>query len=42
MPAKLQAKMLRVLDDGMITPVGGTHPEKVNVRVLAATNADLQ
>jgi DNA-binding NtrC family response regulator len=42
MPADLQAKMLRVLEDGMITPVGGTQPEKVNVRVLAATNADLQ
>jgi DNA-binding NtrC family response regulator len=42
MPADHQAKMLRVLDDGMITPVGGTQPEKVNVRVLAATNADLQ
>jgi len=42
MPADHQAKMLRVLDDGMITPVGGTQPEKVNVRVLAATNADVQ
>lgn len=42
MPADLQAKMLRVLEDGMITPVGGTQPEEVNVRVLAATNADLQ
>ncbi len=42
MPVGLQAKMLRVLDYGMITPVGGTQPERVNVRVLAATNADLQ
>ncbi len=37
----LQAKLLRVLEDGEFVPVGGTQPKKVDVRVLAATNADL-
>jgi DNA-binding NtrC family response regulator len=37
----LQAKLLRVLEDGEFTPVGGSQAKKVDVRVLAATNADL-
>jgi DNA-binding NtrC family response regulator len=41
MPAALQVKLLRVLEDGCITPVGGTQPKKVDVRIIAATNADL-
>ncbi|MHC1769126.1 MAG: sigma-54-dependent transcriptional regulator [Verrucomicrobiia bacterium] len=41
MPVELQAKLLRVLDDGIVTPVGSTQGIKVDVRVLAATNADL-
>lgn len=42
MPATLQAKLLRVIEDGEITPVGATHSRLVDVRVLSATNADLQ
>jgi DNA-binding NtrC family response regulator len=42
MPPGLQAKLLRVLEDGVIVPVGATQSKKMEVRVLAATNADLQ
>ncbi len=38
----LQAKLLRVLETGCITPVGSTRERTVDVRVLAATNTDLQ
>jgi DNA-binding NtrC family response regulator len=41
MPMVLQAKLLRVLEDGEITPVGAQKSKRVNVRVVAATNADL-
>ena len=41
MPASLQVKLLRVLEDGFVTPVGALHPRKVDVRILAATNANL-
>lgn len=41
MPAALQAKLLRVLEDGRLTPVGATAEKQVDVRVIAATNADL-
>lgn len=41
MPPGLQVKLLRVLEDGFVTPVGGSEPKRVNVRVIAATNADL-
>ncbi len=38
---ELQAKLLRVLDNGEITPVGSSRTIQTNVRVLAATNLDL-
>jgi DNA-binding NtrC family response regulator len=42
MPIALQAKLLRVLEDGCVTPVGATKAKRVHVRVVAATNADLR
>jgi len=42
MPPLLQAKLLRVLEDGCVTPVGATRSKQVRVRIVAATNADLQ
>jgi DNA-binding NtrC family response regulator len=41
MPLNLQAKLLRVLEDGEITPVGAPKSKRVDVRIVAATNADL-
>jgi DNA-binding NtrC family response regulator len=41
MPVALQVKILRVLEDGQITPVGAVQAKTVDVRIIAATNADL-
>ena len=37
----LQAKLLRVLEDLKVRPIGALHDRKVNVRIVAATNRDL-
>ena len=41
MPPGMQAKLLRVLQDGEITRVGGTGEIKVDVRLISATNQDI-
>jgi DNA-binding NtrC family response regulator len=42
MPLATQARLLRVLQEGELERVGGSAPIKINVRVIAATNRDLQ
>lgn len=42
MPQQLQAKLLRVLDNHTITPVGGTSEIKVDIRIISATNRNLE
>ncbi len=41
LPAEVQPKFLRVLQDGIIEPVGSKRGKRTNVRVVAATNVDL-
>jgi transcriptional regulator with GAF, ATPase, and Fis domain len=41
MPMSLQAKLLRVLQEGTIRPVGATSEKQVDVRIICATNRDL-
>jgi len=41
MPPNLQAKLLRVLQDGLVEPVGGVSPIQVDTRIITATNRDL-
>ncbi len=40
-PLELQAKLLRVLQDETVTPLGSTKPYSINVRILCATNRNL-
>jgi two-component system, NtrC family, nitrogen regulation response regulator NtrX len=42
MSLSAQAKLLRVLQEGVVTRIGGSKPIQVDVRVLAATNKDLE
>lgn len=42
MPLGVQVKLLRTLEQGEITKVGESNPRKINVRILAATNKNLQ
>ena len=41
MPSQLQVKLLRVLQDGEVRPVGATHVVAVDVRIISATHRDL-
>ena len=42
LPLDVQPKLLRFLEQGEVLPVGETMPQRVDVRVVAATNADLE
>jgi len=38
---EIQPKLLRFLESGEVHPIGETHPQRVDVRIIAATNADV-
>ncbi len=42
LPLEIQPKLLRFLQEGEIQPLGENHPIKTDVRIVAATNADLE
>ena len=42
LPVELQPKLLRALQEKVVEPVGGTKPQKLDVRILSATNLDIE
>ncbi len=42
LPLRAQVELLRVIEDGLVTPLGQDRPEKVDVRLLATTKTDLK
>jgi len=42
LPLSVQSSLLRVLEERVVVPVGDTHPRPIDVRVIAASNQDLQ
>jgi transcriptional regulator with GAF, ATPase, and Fis domain len=41
LPPEAQAKLLRIIEDGLVDPIGAARPRKVDVRIVAATNRNL-
>lgn len=42
LPVAVQSSLLRVLEEKVVVPVGDTHPRAINVRIVAASNQDLE
>jgi transcriptional regulator with PAS, ATPase and Fis domain len=42
LPISVQSSLLRVIEEKMVVPVGDTHPRPINVRIIAASNQDLE
>lgn len=42
LPVSVQSSLLRVLEEKVVVPVGDTHPRPINVRIIAASNRDLE
>lgn len=42
MPLELQPKLLRILEEGYVTRIGGNKPQKIDVRIISATNKDIR
>ena len=42
LPLNVQSSLLRVLEEKVVVPVGDTHPRPINLRIIAASNQDLE